>query len=506
MHIQDDILNIARLYPSHPAIETDDRIITFSELEATSAHWAERLRTGGLQSGEPCWVCMANGPEFIIAVLAIVRAGGVAVPVNPRYTDHELRQLAGLCPPAAVCCSQKLCGRLRSALSPSLTMRFIARTDAMTCEIETGAAKRGFSVDRALATRNGCPGMVYFTSGSTGCPKAILLTHDNIATNARATAQVLGLCGDDRSVVCMQMCHSYTLTKQLLAHLGAGAAVVLAGDFFQPALVLDLVERRGITTLFAVPSMHAMMGELIERHSLSLTTLRLVVTGGAPMPHRVQLGYCDNLPHVAFVSSYGLSEASPCVAALKPEWARSKLGSVGQPIPGVETMIRDREHRPVPTGEVGELCVRGPNVMVGYLNNPAATASVLREGWLHTGDLARQDQDGCIYLCGRRDDMILRGGENIYPAEVENVLCSHPAVMEAAVIGIPHPLLGQDVIAYLTLRDPESYDPQSLHRHCREHLAGFKVPRELRVVDALARTSNGKISRTAMREREPRHT
>ncbi len=271
--------------------------------------------------------------------------------------------------------------------------------------------------------------------------------------------------------------------------------MILAPDFFQPGIVLDLVDRRRATTLCAVPSMHVMLFEVASRGARRLPTLRLLTTGGSPIPDRVQLGWRSAFPHVDFISSYGLSEASPCVTVLPPHWAIDKVGSVGRAIPGVQLKVADDDGRPLPAGQSGEVCVRGPNVMAGYLNDPVSTAGALRDGWLHTGDMGWLDADGCLYLHGRRDDLILRGSENVYPAEIEATLARHPDVLDAAVIGVPHTLLGHDIEAFVTARERTAVDTMALREHCRRHLAGFKVPRCIHVVEALPRTPNGKLAR-----------
>ncbi len=498
MRIEDDILDIARRAPDRPAIEAGDRTWTFGGAAELTRLWAQRLREAGLRTGHPVWLLMPNSPEFILAGLAVLRAGGAMVPVNPRLTDSELRQLAASCPPAAIWCPADWRGRVRDLFRRADNPLTIAIAASREPEMEKpGGDLTSDSLTRHV--REGEPGVVYFTSGSTGRPKAILLTHENISSNVRATAAAFGLRPDDRTVVCMQMCHSYTWTKQVLAHLGVGATLILAPDFFQPAFVLDLVDRRRATTLCAVPSMHVMMFEVASRGSPRLPTLRLLTTGGSPIPDRVQLGWCEGWPHVAFISSYGLSEASPCVTSLPPNLAVEKVGSVGRAIPGVQLRIADDGGYPLPAGQSGEVCVRGPNVMVGYLNDPISTAEALRDGWLRTGDMGWLDADGCLYLHGRRDDLILRGSENVYPAEIEIALTRHPDVLDAAAIGVPHALLGHEIEAFVTVRDRAGVDVAALREHCRRHLAGFKVPKSIQVVEALPRTPNGKLARRMLR-------
>jgi long-chain acyl-CoA synthetase len=434
-------------------------------------------------------------------MLAILQAGGVVVPVNPRLSDAELAAAGTVCPPAVVLASRHTWRRCLDVLDARVAPRAVIAMAGADASLHPAETISDSAADRSIRTDRGAAGVVFFTSGSTGRPKGILLTHDNIVAGAHIAAEAFGLTARDRTAVCMQMCHSYTFTKQMLCHLGRGASVVVADDFFQAVRVLEMVDRLRCTTLAAVPSMHVMFLECIRRGGLRLPSLRLLISGGAPLPATTQLGLMDVLPHAEIICSYGLSEASPFVSWLPGQWARRKVGSVGIAGMGMQMRILDERGDPCPPQALGEVCVRGPNVMAGYLGNPEATARALRSGLLHTGDVGWLDEDGCLYLCGRRDDMILRGAENVYPAETEDVLCDHPAVAEAAVVPMPHPVLGQDLAAFVVLRSGAEATGQALRQHCQAALSPFKVPRWVRIVPQLPRTANGKILRRALRER-----
>jgi len=495
--IENDALSVARHDPSRIAVEEGSRKTSFDQLDHLAGEWAAAMRAVGIGPGDPVWLVLGNSTEFVICMLALLKAQAVVVPVNPRLAATELDQLAAVSPPTAV-----LAPAAHSTSTCALPIKEReARVRLTVCEsdVETYlTTSRGSSM--VIESDRGEPGVVFFTSGSTGRPKAILLTHENICSATRGAALAFDVGPDDRTLVCMQMCHSFTFTKQMLSHLRCGATLVLAPDFFEAMTVLDLIDRQCCTTLLAVPSMHIMLLEHIRRGRRTLPTLRLLVSGGAPIPENVQLGLADALPHADFVSSYGLSEASPFVSWLPGKRLRDKLGSVGWPAAGVEVLVLDKSGRSCLPRVIGEVCVRGRNVMAGYLNNPEATARALVDGTLHTGDMGWLDEEGCLYLCGRMDDMILRGAENVYPAEIESVLASDQAIAYAAVIGKPHPVLGNQITAYVQPKPHGVVDVSALRQLCRERLADFKVPRSIHVVSNLPRTPNGKILRRALRE------
>jgi len=498
MRIENDILSVAQRDPYRPAVEVDGQVWSFGRLDTASSALAETIRAALPDTPQPVWILTPHGLDFILATLAVWRSDHIVVPINPRLADAELKQLARTCVPVALIADFVGAARARTVLESVPEPPCIMEIQDARVQVVKAAHPQNNGASRVFARQHGRPGVVYFTSGSTGFPKAILLTHRNIVTNARATAEAFGLRPEDRSLVCMSTCHSYTLTKQLLAHLGRGGCVVMGPEFFEPAAVWARVVEARCTTLYAVPSMHVMLHYHLVRSRLDPPHLRLLVTGGAPMPYHVQVGLVEALPRAGFISSYGLSEAGPCVSALPPAWAVRKVGSVGLPIPGVELAVLDERGLPVGRGQNGEVCVRSPSVMAGYLDNPTATARALRGGWLHTGDIGRLDTDGCLYLAGRKDEMILRGGENIYPAEVENVLCAHPAVREAAVVAVPHDILGHDLVAAVVRMPDGDADGAALSAFCRKRLATFKVPRAIRFLDVLPKTTNGKLDRTLL--------
>ncbi len=499
MRIEDDILRVASRSPDRVAIEDGDRLMRFGELDEASETLSRELADSGVRRGEPVWILMPNRPEFVVGVLATLRRGAVAAPVNSSFTCQERSRLARTCPPAAIICEANVAGHILDTLTEDLLPRAVLALDSDGYHVRCIRPMRWGAGERTLASDRGEPGLVLFTSGSTGHAKAVLLSHESVSTAVRSTSSAFGLTESDRSALCLPMHHSIALARQMLAHLGMGSTIVMTPRFFQPAVVLDVILRRSCTTLFAVPSVHTMLLEQIRRSGLKLPSLRLLVSGGAPLPEATLQGLRQASPDTEIINYYGLTEASP-VSYVRHRQGTRKTESVGRPIDGVEIIVAAENGEALSPGEIGELCVRSEIVMTRYLNAPEATAHAIRNGYLHTGDVGWKDEDGYLYLSGRKDDLILRGAENVYPLEIENTLCNHQDVLEAAVVGVPDRILGSDLVAFVVLRPNRGVEARELKAHCRKSLARFKIPHHIRTVDRLPKTATGKVLRRVLRD------
>jgi long-chain acyl-CoA synthetase len=332
------------------------------------------------------------------------------------------------------------------------------------------------------------------TSGSTGGRRLVMLRHQGLVANAAAHAESLGLHGDDIAVIALPLCFSYAHTSQLLCHTQLGGRLVLHhSPLFLARSFCKLLERSCATVTSLVPSLLYILSEYpyVSQHALG--ALRLLCFGGAPPAVEVVEALRPRLPDTGFAHTYGLTEASPRVTTLPPREI-GRLPSIGRPIPGVDIQVVAEDGRPVGTGEVAELCVRGISVMAGYYGH--ADASAIRDGWLHTGDLARCDGDGYLHLAGRKSNLLMTGGVRVSPEEVEAVLLTHPAVKEAQIIGEPSPALGDALVALLVLREGEALSLEALHGFLRGRLGRAKWPRRLELRPALAKTQSGKIRRS----------
>ncbi len=338
--------------------------------------------------------------------------------------------------------------------------------------------------------------MILYTSGTTGQPKGAELTHAGLQSNARTTQETL-LEGtpDDVIMGCLPLFHVFGLTCSLNAGVLAGATLTLIPRF-DGGKALTVVERDGVTVFQGVPTMFSAMLHQPDAADHDMSSLRLCVSGGSAMPVEVMRSFEETFGCIV-LEGYGLSETSP-VASFNHPHAERKPGSIGTPIRGVEIRLVNHEGEDTPAGEVGEIAIRGENVMKGYWNRPEDTAKAIPDGWFRTGDLARQDEDGYFFIVDRKKEMIIRGGYNVYPREIEEALYEHPAVAEAAVIGIKHPDLGEEVAAAVALKPGASAEPAELQAFVKERVAAYKYPRHLWVVDALPKGPTGKILRRSV--------
>jgi O-succinylbenzoic acid--CoA ligase len=427
---------------------------------------------------------LRNCPEFVALAHAAPRAGVALVPLNTRLAAPELAwEIADS--------GARLL--IYHAGTAALAQAAIEITSLAAVDI----ASLGDSLDAPAELRDTIdlaePYTIIYTSGTTGQPKGALLTYGNFWWSAVGSALNLGSHADDRWLAVLPLFHVGGLS--ILARAAIYGIPVVLHQAFDPAAVNGAIDEDGVTIISVVSTMlQRMLDQRGERPYPA--TLRCVLLGGGPAPQPL-LEACA-ARGVPVVQTYGMTEAASQVATLAPADALRKLGSAGKPLLPIELGI-DRAGAPAATGEVGEILVRGPTVMQGYINRPEATAEALRDGWLHTGDLGYLDAEGYLYVVSRRADLIISGGENIYPAELEAILLSHPAVEEAAVIGLPDARWGQAPVAAVKLRPGAAPGEAQLLEFCRAQLAGYKLPRAIRFVDALPRNAAGKVLRERLR-------
>jgi acyl-CoA synthetase (AMP-forming)/AMP-acid ligase II len=340
--------------------------------------------------------------------------------------------------------------------------------------------------------------LILYTSGTTGQPKGVTLSHRNLVANTKSIVEYLRLTGDDRVMHVLPFTYSYG-NSILLTHAAVGGCIVVNRSFLYPNVVLDEMQQHEVTGFSGVPSTYAILLERSTIAERSFPHLRYVTTSGAPMPPTLVNRLRRTLPHVEIFLMYGQTEASTRLTCLPPEKVAMKPGSIGRAISGVGIELLDPSGQPVPVGETGEIVASGPNVMCGYWKRPDLTAKVLRDGKLWTGDLARADEEGCLYIVGRTSDLIKSASHRIAPQEIEEVLLEHRAVAEAAVIGIPDDILGESIHACVVLNEDRICTEEDLIGHCKALLPAFKVPQRFRFYDELPRTESGKIRRAELR-------
>lgn len=485
-------------FGEYPFLIFEGKTFTNAEILRDANRLALGLKRLGIGRGDRVAVLLPNGPEVIAGYQGILRCGAVIVPIIPSVGAVELGHILNDCEARALVTSPEILEVHRAVLSSTKSLKHrlvtgdtpppgaISLRSLAASGPESGAKPDIRETDLAV---------ILYTAGTTRNPKGVILTHANLYSNAVNAARAHGTKASDVTLVALPLSHSFGITTMNKACRYGNLHVLMRR--FQAEEAFALIERHRVTDLPGVPAMFMMMLGSPEAGKYDLSSLKKCLAGSAPFPLPALRRFEETFRCTVY-PAYGLSEASPAVSTnyqgrpVKPE-------SVGQPIPSVEVRIVDDRDQDVPAGEVGELLVRGPNVAAGYLNLPEETARTFRNGWLYTGDMARMDGDGYLYIVERKKDLIIRGGFNIYPRDIEEVLHGHPAVRDAVAVGKPDPVVGEEAVVYVELREGESATEKSLLRHCRDHLSPHKRPLRVTVVDRLPRNPMGKILRRELR-------
>jgi long-chain acyl-CoA synthetase len=469
------------------AFKLDDIELSYAMLDEASARVAALLKEKGLEPGDRVGLMLPNVPYFPAVYYGILRAGGVVVPMNVLLKEREVNFYLG-----------------------DSGAKILFAWHDFAADAEAGAADAGAECilvkpgefeqllvaqepDRELADRSGeDTAVILYTSGTTGKPKGAELTHDNLYRNCSMTSVTLGAFShEDVLLGALPLFHSFGQTCTMNSAVSVGATVTMIPRF-DPDKALEMLSRDRVTVFMGVPTMYNAMLHAEGADAADASTLRLCMSGGAAIPVELIRGF-EKKFDCAILEGYGLSETSPVASFNHPNRER-KPGSIGTPIQGVEMQVWDDEGRQLPQGEVGEIVIRGHNVMKGYWERPEATAEAIdSNGWFRTGDMAKVDEDGYFFIVDRKKDLIIRGGYNVYPREVEEVLYEHPAVQEAAVVGVPDESLGEEVGAAVVLKQGESLQASELKAYMKEQVAAYKYPRKIWFVDELPKGPTGKI-------------
>ena len=457
----------ARTTPQRIAIDHFDRAITYAELDGASERLAASFLARGLKRGDRVATVTGNSPEHVAVFFACAKAGLILTPLSWRLAAPELAYQLDDSEPALFLVEDEHAELATAAGHPFEPLELDGEGDAL-----------------GAAAEDEDPLLLVYTSGTTGQPKGALLTHANCFWTNLSFDLATGVGGDDVVLQVLPQFHCGGWNVQALLAWWKGATVVLERGF-DPARCLALIAEKRVTTMMGVPANYLFLAQEPAFATSDLSSLRRAVVGGAPMPEPLLELWRQR--GVAIVQGYGLTEAAPNVLCLPPEDAVRKLGSAGKPYPHVEVRLSDE----------GELEVRGPNVFAGYWRNPEATAAAFDDGWLRTGDIAERDEEGFYWIKGRLKDMYISGGENVYPAEVEAVLHEHPAIADAAVVGVPDERWGEIGVAFVVAA--AAVDEAELVEFLRGRLARFKVPKTIRFVDALPRSGMNKVLKDELR-------
>jgi long-chain acyl-CoA synthetase len=486
MNLASIVTESAARCPERAAVRLGDLELTYAGLDERSARLAALLLERGLEPGDRVGLMLPNVPEFPISYYGVLRAGGVVVPMNVLLKRREIAFYLEDSGAELLLAWHGFAEEARDGA---------ADTDAELIEVEPAAfAELLDGCEPATGVADAAEddtAVILYTSGTTGKPKGAELTHFNLSRNADIASRTTCEIGEGDVVLgSLPLFHSFGQTVSMNASLRMGATLTLLPKF-DPGEALETMQRDDVTHFYGVPTMYGALLHHPGREEFDTSSLRTCITGGASMPVEVLRGFEQAFGCIV-LEGYGLSETSPVASSNHPGMER-KPGSIGTPLEDVEMRVVDEDDNPVPQGEIGEIVIRGHNVMKGYWQRPDATEEAMRGGWFHSGDMARVDEDGYFFIVDRKKDLIIRGGYNVYPREVEEVLYEHPKIREAAVLGVPHDEWGEEIGAAVVLHEGEELGAEEVGEYVKERIAAYKYPRVVWFMDELPKGPTGKI-------------
>lgn len=493
----------AQSQPTKTAIYYNDETITFGDLHLRALAIKRRLKESGITHGDRLGLLFPNHPDFVAAFFAASSLGATVVPINPLLKFEEIAHILSDSQSKALVVHESHVPEVLSALplvaglehmfvfsyemteKPNVPLPVHLLPPTLRAEKTNGETLLApfIKPEQDLA-------VLVYTSGTTGKPKGAMLTHNNLFASVKAAGAALPFYSTDRLLAVLPLCHIYGLSVVMLGVFSQGASLVIL-KAFEAKPVLDTIQRHKVTVFPAVPTMYQFLLMEQEKQKADLSTLRICLCGGAPMPVELLEKFQKDVG-VDVIEGYGLTEVS-CAATMNPQDGVKKIGSVGLPIKDVGIAIFDDDLQPLPTGEIGEVAIKGPNVMKGYYRKLEASQEVLKGEWFLTGDLGYVDTDGYLYIAGRKKELIIRGGQNIYPREIEQVLMRMASVADAAVLGVPDKFMGERVKAVVVPKSGATLTEDEVKAYCLEHLAEYKVPRLVEFRDSLPKNSTGKV-------------
>ncbi|GAX55338.1 long-chain-fatty-acid--CoA ligase [Streptomyces olivochromogenes] len=484
MNLASRLVRSARTHPDRAALRLEDAVVSYRTLDQGSAHMAGLLDRHGVKPGDRVAIMLPNVPEFALAYFGVLRAGGIVVPMNPLLKSREVAYYLGDSGARLLFAWHAFADEARAGAQQAEAEVVVVSTGAFDSLLASAP-----SVEDVADLHEDDTAVILYTSGTTGQPKGAELTHANLTRNCDIARELVQLTADDVIFGGLPLFHAFGQTCTLNAAVGSGACLTLLPRF-DAGKALGILGEHGVTVFAGVPTVFSRLVREPDRDAYPVSRLRVSLTGGAAMPVQVLHDF-QTAFDCAVLEGYGLSETSP-IASFNTLQSGPKPGSVGTPIRGVEMRVVANGTE-VPQGESGEITIRGHNVMKRYWQRPEETAAAIRDGWLYTGDIGRVDQDGYFWIIGRTKDVIIRGGYNVYPREVEDVLYEHPAVADAAVIGLPSSDLGEEVGAAVVLKPGARTTAEELREYVKHQVAAYKYPRKVWITDALPKGPTGKI-------------
>jgi len=489
--------------PDAEAIVHGETRVTYEHLWSTSLSVARMLIEHGIQKHDRIAILIENSPEYVAIYYGAQAAGGVSVGLNNAAKARDLKtwvRHSGAKWLFANARHPELPDLIKSC-DRDVKVVLIGECNTIQSEYkwENIVSSNHRDIDLSRITNSNDVATIIYTSGTTGNPKGVTLSHKNLVTNIQSILAYLKLTENDRILNVLPFYYTYG-NSVLHTHLAVGGSIILENSMMYPHRILEKMVSEGVTGFSGVPSTFALLLGRTNLRDYDLSSIRYMTQAGGPMPPANIKQLLETVPHIQFFVMYGQTEASARLTYLPPDKIFEKLGSVGIPIPGVEIEIRDENDNVANVGMTGEICAHGDNIMLGYWNDPESTNQVIKNGWLHTGDLAHTDSDGFIFIDGRSSDMIKSGANRISPKEIEEVIAELNEVLEVAVVGIPDDILGQVIKAVIILRPEEILETKDVRAHCKKNLADYKVPKFIDFVEAIPKTASGKVKRYILQE------
>ncbi len=498
MIVRDYLERQAKERPTKPAILFKEEKITFSNLNTLSNRVANRLLNVGIKKGDRIVLLLQNCPEFVVAYFAILKIGAIAVILDFRLSPAEMEPIFQETEVTAVITSvrQKVfIDRVRKMV-PSLQLIVVTgaeREDIRDWHSYEEIIEKESSERISIPLQEEDESLYLYTSGTTGRSKGVVLTNDHLTCFPETQHHAVQISEQDNYGLVLPVSHiAGPCILNLMVECGMTVSII---DEMKPKKILDAVKKHRITYLPGTPSIFQLILNIPHWERYDCSSLRAISMMGTVVPEQLMKEIGERYPHLQTVQGYGATETSPLLTMTHLKDAQRKMASAGKAVPRAELKIIDQEGKEVEVGQTGEIIARGPQIMKGYFKNPEATAKKIKNGWYYTGDLGRFDEDGYLYIVGRADDMVISGGLNVYPSEVETVLLNHPKVQEAAAVGIPDAKRGQVVKAVVVLKHGEKATRREILSFCKERLASFKIPRQLDFRDSLPKLSTGKIAK-----------
>jgi long-chain acyl-CoA synthetase len=495
MNVTQNVRRAAKIFPEKTAIIFEDKQIQYGELDRISSRLADEMLKQGVMQGDRVALYLPNIPEFVFCYFAALKIGAISVSVNPMLKSEELKYILNDSGTVLLCTAGELLPNVKREDYKALKHVLVCEGDPQGNATLDEWLKNGTDEAETVDMNAEDPAVILYTSGTTGFPKGATLCHRNVISNSWTAAHHAGYKADDRMALFLPIFHVFGQNFVMNATFTSCATLVLYRRFV-PNDVLTSVGKNRVTMFFAVPTIYiALLNTDLSPYDLS--SIRYDFSAASTMPQEVSMKWTERFGRRIY-EGYGLTESSP-FACYNHDY-NHKFGSIGTPVENVEIKILDELDLEVPTGKWGEICIKGPGVMLGYWNKPEESAKALQNGWLHSGDTGTMDENGYIYIVDRVKDMINAAGFKIWPAEVEQYLYRHPAIKELAVYGVPHPEKGEAVCATIVLKEGMKATSEEIIAYCRQHMAVYKVPTSVSFVDELPKSATGKILKRVLRD------